>query len=297
MAFGQVTEQVTGPWWPSTVERNATGKGPRNMPSDDETSDDEMRGMAPPIRVEASPRWVRAELGGRTLADSTLAMLHVAFGPPLLEGSRIPLLPGYFFPFDDVDMETLTPAGEHGGRRWWDIRFAEVEVERAAWAYVDPPAQLAGLSGHLTFRWEVMDAWYEEAEQIFTHARDPRKRIDVIASNRHVQVSLDGLVLADSHTPYVLFETDLPTRYYLRAEDVRTDLLVDSPTVSACPYKGVAAYWSLDGDGDAGRDIAWSYPDPIDEQPRLANLVCFFNEKVDLVVDGEAQERPTTPWS
>ncbi len=260
-------------------------------------TEDELRAMAPPTRVEASPRWVRAELGGRTLADSTRAMLHVAFGPPLVPGSRMPLLPGYFFPFDDVDMAALTPAGDADGRRWWDARFDDVEVERAAWAYLDPPVQLAGLAGHLTFRWEVMDAWYEEAEQVFAHARDPRKRVDVIPSSRHVQVSLDGLVLADSHAPFLLFETDLPTRYYLPAEDVRTDVLVDSPTVSACPYKGWATYWSLDGAGEVGRDIAWSYPDPIDQQPRLANLVCFFNEKVDLLVDGEPQERPTTPWS
>ena len=113
-----------------------------------------------------------------------------------------------------------------------------------------------------------------------------------------MQVSLDGLVLADSPgAPFLLFETDLPTRYYLPPGDVRTDVLVDSPTVTACPYKGVAKYWSLDGAGEVGRDIAWSYPNPIDQQPRLANLVCFFNEKVDLLVDGEPQERPTTPWS
>lgn len=255
-------------------------------------------GFRPPAtRVEASPRWIRTEVGGRTVASSTRAMLHVAFGPPLIEGSPHPLLPGYFFPFDDVDMETLVEAGEVDGRRWWHLRFGEVEIERAAWTYTDPPVQLAGLAGHLTFRWEVMDTWYEEAEQVFVHARDPRKRVDLLASTRHVQVSLDGLVLANSQAPFLLFETDLPTRYYLPPGDVRTDVLVDSPTATACPYKGVAQYWSLNGAGEVGRDIAWSYPDPIDQQPGLANLVCFFNEKVDMVVDGEPVARPTTPWS
>lgn len=260
-------------------------------------SDDDRRAMLPPTRVELTPRRVRAELAGRTLADSTRAMLHVAFGPPLLEDSRHPLLPGYFFPFDDVDREVLTSAGEADGRRWWDVAFDDVEVERAAWAYLDSPVRLAGLADHLTFRWEAMDAWYEEAEQVFVHARDPRKRVDLLASDRHVQVSLDGLVLADSDTPFLLFETDLPTRFYFAPGDVRTDVLVDSPTVTACPYKGRAQYWSLDGAGDVGRDLAWSYPNPVEQQPRLANLICFFNEKLDVAVDGEPEDRPVTPWS
>jgi uncharacterized protein (DUF427 family) len=251
----------------------------------------------PPTRVEPSPRWVRAELAGRTIGDTRRAMLHLAFGPPLLPGTERPLLPGYFFPFEDVDMDVLTPAGVRDGRHWWHADVDGTHVEHAAWTYDEPTDATADLAGHLTFRWEVMDAWYEEAEQVFVHARDPHKRVDVIGSTRHVQVVIDGLVLADTHEPFLLFETHLPTRYYLPPRDVRTDLLVDSRTVTACPYKGVAQHWSLDGAGDAGRDIAWSYPDPVPEQPRLANLICFYNEKVDVLVDGELQERPVTPWS
>ncbi len=250
----------------------------------------------PPPRVEPSPRWVRAELGGMTVADSRRAMLHVAFGPPILPGSDHPLLPGYFFPLDDVATEVLDEAHDRDGRRWWHATVDGTTTEHAAWALVDPFGPTADLAGHVTFRWDAMNAWYEEAEQVFVHARDPRKRVDVIQSSRTVEVTVDGVRLARSSRPRLVFETDLPTRYYLPPEDVELELLGASDTTSACPYKGTARYWSLVDGGDAGRDIAWSYPDPVAEQPKLVDLVCFFNEKVDLSVDGDRVERPRTPW-
>lgn len=253
--------------------------------------------MAPPPRVESTPRWIRASLGGQIVADSKQAMLHLAYGPPLLPDDRRPQLPGYFFPTDDVDTEVLAPAGEHHERRWWDVEVDDVRVAETAWAYLDPAGPTADLADHVTFRWDAMDAWYEEAEQVFVHARDPHKRVDVLESSRNVVVSLDGVELAASDEPFLLFETHLPTRYYLPVADVRTDLLVESDTRTACPYKGVATHWSIAGAGDAGRDIAWSYPDPIPEQPKLAGVMAFYNEKVQLDVDGETLERPTTPWS
>jgi uncharacterized protein (DUF427 family) len=91
----------------------------------------------------------------------------------------------------------------------------------------------------------------------------------------------------------VLYETHLPTRYYLPAEDVRMDLLTASETVTRCPYKGVARYWSHPDLPDA----AWSYPDPIPENPKIRDLVCFYDERVDVVIDGVPQDRPVTPFS
>src|SRR5205807_7224055 len=138
---------------------------------------------------------------------------------------------------------------------------------------------------------------FEEALEVHVHARDPSKRVDVVPSERHVRVELDGEVLAESRRPHALFETKLPTRWYLPLEDVRQELLVPSDTMTRCPYKGTASYWSARIGDTLHPDVAWTYPQPILECPRIAGLVAFFNERVDLVVDGLHEERPRTPWS
>jgi uncharacterized protein (DUF427 family) len=140
-------------------------------------------------------------------------------------------------------------------------------------------------------------SWYEEALEVHVHARDPHKRVDAVPSERHVRVGLDGVVLAESHRPTAVFETHLPTRWYLPAEDVRQELLVPSATTTRCPYKGTASYWSVHLGDVVHADLAWGYPDPIAECPGIAGLVAFFDERVDLVVDGEPVERPRTPWT
>ena len=138
-----------------------------------------------------------------------------------------------------------------------------------------------------------MEAWYEEEEQIFKHPRDPYHRVDVVESSRHIRVEIGGQTVAESRRPRLLFETGLPTRYYLPVEDVRMDLLEATETTSVCPYKGQASYWRLAGD-PAGRDVAWSYQNPIPECPRIKGLISFFNERVDaLHVDDELQPKPT----
>jgi uncharacterized protein (DUF427 family) len=136
------------------------------------------------------------------------------------------------------------------------------------------------------------DAWYEEDERNLSHPRDPFHRIDIVHSSRHVRVESDGETLAESSRPYLLFETGLPVRYYLPPEDVRLDRLGASETSTACAYKGQASYWALDG-----RDVAWYYPQPLREAAEITDRVAFFNEHVDIAVDGERLERPVTPWS
>ena len=132
---------------------------------------------------------------------------------------------------------------------------------------------------------------------LVAHPRDPFKRIDVLATGRHVEVSLDGVVLASSHRASLLLETPLPTRYYLPREDVVPDLLVPSDTTSICAYKGTATYLSTADGRPEGRDIAWTYPDPLDDALRVRDHVAFWDERVDLSVDGVRQPRPVTPWS
>jgi uncharacterized protein (DUF427 family) len=239
--------------------------------------------------VEPTPRRVRVRLGNQLVADSTSAQLLVRYSS---EG-----LPTYYLPLDDVCPGVLVDEEVGGsGQRTWAVSAGGERVEAAAWTYDDPTGAMSALDAHVTFSWRRLE-WYEEDEQVFEHARDPYKRVDTLRSSRRVQVLVAGREVADSVRPLLLFETSLPTRYYLPFDDVRTDLLEASDTVSVCPYKGRARYWSVRVGDTFVPDAVWSYPDPIAENPRIRDLVCFFNERVDLVVDGERLERPVSPWS
>jgi uncharacterized protein (DUF427 family) len=179
-----------------------------------------------------------------------------------------------------------------------DVRVDGSTVEGAAFLLGEPPAPFEAAHGYWTFAWDQLSLeWYEEATKVHVHARDPQHRVDAIPSERHVRVELDGELLAESSQPTAVFETTLPTRWYLPRDDVRMELLEASDTVTRCPFKGVASFYSARvGDG-LHADVAWSYPDPIPENPRIAELIAFFNERVDLIIDGERQQRPFTPWS
>ncbi len=242
--------------------------------------------------VEPTPRWVRVKFGGATVADSKRALLHIQYGPGRL--------PTYYFPKDDVDAAMLHPAtrgGQQSGRSYYTVKVGERTAENAAWRYVEPPPELAALQEHISFEWNLMDAWYEEEEEIFVHARDPYKRVDVIESSRHIRVEVGGSTVAESRQPFLLFETSLPIRYYLPRKDVRMDLLKPVDFQSRCPYKGIASYWSLTIGNEIIKNIVWSYPDPIPENPKIKNLICFFNERVDIYEDEVLLPRPQTPWS
>jgi uncharacterized protein (DUF427 family) len=148
----------------------------------------------------------------------------------------------------------------------------------------------------LAFKWNEMDAWYEEDEEVFVHARDPYKRIDALRSSRHVRVVVGGETVADTGRPMMLFETGMPVRYYIPEEDVRMDLLEPAAAVTGCPYKGTARYWSARVRGQVFENIVWTYPDPIPECPGIKGLLCFYGERVDAVyVDGKLQPAPKTP--
>lgn len=225
----------------------------------------------PPPRVEPSPPWVRVRAGDEWVADSRRALLLAWYGRDRL--------PTYCFPAEDVRADLLPALGD-----------AAVQLHGL-------PAPVAGADGMWTFTWDGRVRWFEEAMEVFVHAKDPATRVDVVPSERHVRVKIAGELVAESRRPHALFETTLPTRWYLPAEDVQWDLLEESDTVSQCPYKGTARYWSVRADGRLHLDVAWSYPDPILENPRIAGLICFFNEKVDLTIDGVREQRPDTPWS
>ena len=142
-----------------------------------------------------------------------------------------------------------------------------------------------------------MDHWFEEDEEVYVHPRDPYTRIDILSSSRRVRVEIDGVTIADSSNSSLLFETGLPVRYYLPKTDVRFDLLTATDTATACPYKGTARYWSVAVNGNTHEDILWGYNSPLPESQKIAGLVAFYNEKVDIYLDEELQERPNTVFS
>jgi uncharacterized protein (DUF427 family) len=248
--------------------------------------------FAPPApRVEPTPRWIRVRAGSEWVADSRRALLLIWYGPCRL--------PTYWLPPEDVRSDLLTPAAgaANGSLVEHDLRANGEVLERAAQLFDDPDPSLRELAGHWTFTWDGRVTWFEEALEVRVHARDPSKRVDAVPSERHVRVELGGEPIAESHRPLALFETGLPTRWYFPPEDVRHQRLEPSDTVTMCPYKGSASYWSVRAGSEVHRDLAWCYSEPIPECPRIAGLIAFFNERVDLVVDGVQEERPLTPWS
>src|SRR5918994_2080202 len=186
---------------------------------------------------------------------------------------------------------------EDSPRRVRVMLGGETVAENAVWSYPDPIESAPPIAGYLAFYWRKMDHWYEEDEEVFVHPRDPYHRGDMLESSRHVKVSVNGEVVAETNRPIVLFETGLPPRYYIPPEDVREDVLLPSDRTTQCPYKGVASYYSVEAGGERVEDLIWYYPEPLPEVGKIGGLVCFFNEKVDLEVDGEEQDRPRTQWS
>lgn len=124
----------------------------------------------------------------------------------------------------------------------------------------------------------------------------PGHQITIAPSAQRVVVSLDGAVIADSTEALLLDETGLPTRYYLPREHVVVPLQPTDLSTN-CPFKGDASYWSAELDGQIIENIAWSYEDPIAERVEIAGRVAFFAERLDVQLDGEALDRPETPWS
>jgi uncharacterized protein (DUF427 family) len=243
------------------------------------------------VHIELSPRRVRAFFDNQVLADSEKVLL-------VFETRRPPV---YWFPTTDVHMDLLARkepiAGVASGTVHWHSHTGSRVADNLAWSYAEPGGDLAPLEDHIAFYWNAVDAWYEEDEEVFVHPRDPYSRVDTVHSSRHVRVVVDGHVVAETTRPVLLYETGLPTRYYIPKLDVRMDLLESTDTVTHCPYKGAAGYWSLRAGDKTYKDFVWSYPRPISEIPKIENLLCFYNEKVDLYVDGALQERPVSPFS
>jgi uncharacterized protein (DUF427 family) len=236
---------------------------------------------------------VRGLFEGETVVDSlSTRLLH--------ESGRLPV---FYFPLADVRQGLLEPSSTSvhvpakGRAAYRNLRVGERVVPDAAWLFEEPAVGAEFLAGHLSFEWAAMDEWFTEDEQVFGHPRDPYSRIDVLKTTRHVRVSLDGELLADTRRAKVLYETALPPRFYIPPEDVRTELLVASPNRTRCAYKGSASYWHVRIGDALVEDLVWTYRDPQHDAQAVADHLCFFNERVDLDVDGVRAERPLTQWS
>jgi len=264
------------------------------------------------LRHEPTGKRIRAVLDGGTVADTTRALL-------VWEPRRI--VPSYAVPAGDVaaelvpmDEAAVDAAGAIGVRmpelferpvldpsvpfamhttegRAVDVRSGEQSRPGAGFCPADPD-----LAGYVVLDFGAFDAWYEEDEPNVGHPRDPFHRIDVLPSSRHVRIELDGHLVAESSRPTLLFETMLPTRYYLPHDDIRAEL-APSATRTYCAYKGQASYWSATAGDRVVPDLGWTYQQPLHDAAQVRGLIAFFNERLDVIVDGERLEQPITPWS
>jgi uncharacterized protein (DUF427 family) len=240
------------------------------------------------VRVEPGRKRVRIVLGGEVIADTTDA-LYVW---------EIPWYPQYYIPLADIvdgvlePTATTTRSPSRGRAHYYTVRGGQQHAIDGAWRHPDSP--IVELRDRVRFDWAAMDAWFEEDEEVFVHPRNPYTRVDILRSSRTVRVEVAGTVIAESTHPTFLFETNLPRRTYFPKLDVRLDLLDPTNTTSMCPYKGTARYWSVRAGGDVHTDLAWSYDSPFRESAPIAGLVAFYDELVDVFVDGELQTRPKT---
>lgn len=249
------------------------------------------------MRTELIDKRVRGRLGETLVVDTR--------DPLLFWEDHFPI-PSYAFLVGDVRTPLLRetdppPDGPwsfhapHGPvAEWFDLVVDDQVVKHAAWRRDD-----ADLAGRLVLSWDpaLPLHWTEEDEEVFEHPRDPHHRVEVLPSSRHVVVRRDGVLLAESTRPVLLLETGLPTRYYLPEADVALELLEPSATTSLCPYKGVAdRYFSVVGQ-DGGRDLVWSYSDPKPAVGLVAGRLAFYDEHVDVTVDGVEVPRPVSPFS
>ena len=241
--------------------------------------------------VEPSPRRVRAMLGGEQIFDTTRARYVWEWA----------YYPQYYIPAGDIDPRFLVDERRdlhlrQGTARRHGLRAGGQDRPGAVRMFGDDA--IDGVAGTARFDWDAVDAWYEEDEQVFVHPRNPYVRVDALRSHRHVKVSLGGVMLAESSTPVLVFETGLPTRYYFDRTDVDFEHLVHSGSRTACPYKGVTSdYWSVRTGSEiqeGDRDLAWAYDFPTRQLLPIAGLVAFYNERTDIDVDSLRLPRAQT---
>lgn len=238
--------------------------------------------------VAPVPRRIRAELAGRTVLDTVRARYLWEW----------PHYPQYMIPFEDLDPDCVAAeAGTHrlsrGTVTSLGLRVGQTHRRAAGRRYEQ--SRIAELVGLVRLEWDALDAWFEEDEQVFVHPRNPYVRVDALRSSRRVRVEQDGLLLAESDAVVMVFETGLPTRCYFDRSAIDFSHLVPSDTITACPYKGrTSGYWSVRVGDRVHADLAWTYDFPTRQLLPIAGLIAFYDERVDVSIDGILQPRPST---
>src|SRR5580658_1560191 len=241
--------------------------------------------LVPVDHIEPVPRRIRAMLASEVVFDTTKALYVWEW----------PNYPQYYVPIADVNPALLvdeqhTERLHRGSAQLQGLQVGQVIRPSSARHYVD-----GSMAGTVRFDWDALDAWFEEDEEVFVHPRNPYTRVDALRSTRRVRIELDGALLAESSSPVMLFETGLPTRYYLNRTKVNFSHLVPTETVTACPYKGrTSGYWTVQVADAMYPDLAWTYDFPTRQVLPIAGLIAFYNEKVDITINGEPLPRPTT---
>lgn len=260
------------------------------------------RGLAE-LRYDDCPKRIRARLGGIDIVDTTGGLLVWEPGWIVPQYAvRADDLRGELVPDHHREQPTLAPGDPPydpvSGRRIHTAAGRPLSLRHRGGTALGAAFRLADdmLRDYVVLEFLAFDGWLEEDEEVIGHPHDPYVRIDVRRSARRVRVEHRGQVLAETIRSLALFETHLPTRYYLSRADVVVPLRPSS-TTSVCAYKGQASYWSADLGDRSVEDAAWSYEQPLAEVSAIAGLVCFAADRTDLSLDGAPEDRPRSPWS
>lgn len=243
------------------------------------------------VRIEPTQKRIRTRIRGVDIADSTRVLMVW----------EIPYFPTYYFPSDDVRIDLFTDNGEtkrspsRGTANIHDITVGDYTVHEAALVWNE--VKLEELEGYVSFDWTSVDQWFEEDQEVYVHARDPYTRIDILQSSRTIRVEVDGVTVAETTQARILYETGLPARYYMPKTDVQFQYLTPTDTVTKCPYKGAARYWTITVNGETHEDLVWGYDTPLPESRDIAGYVSFYNEKLDISIDGVLEDKPKTKFS
>jgi uncharacterized protein (DUF427 family) len=238
--------------------------------------------------IEPVPRRIRATIDGKIVLDTTRALY-------LWEWE---FYPQYYIPLADVNLEFLVEETHEakvlrGVTTVYGLRSGDDVRRGAARLYTE--SHIDAIVGHVRFEWNDLDNWFEEDEEVFVHPRSPYARVDALRSTSDVRIELEGLVLAHSTSPVLVFETGLPTRYYVSKSSLNFEHLIPSNTKTSCPYKGnTSEYWSVRSGETVHKDLAWCYGFPTRQLLPITGLVAFYNEKVDIYLDNELLKRPAT---
>jgi uncharacterized protein (DUF427 family) len=240
---------------------------------------------SPQHRILFAPdaRRLRAYVGEALVLDTRRAHLLHETG----------IKPVVYLPLEDLDerllerSETTTHCPFKGDASYWSLRVGDDVRTDAVWAYEEPLERASWLRGFAALYPARVDRWVVEDEPVAGGLRDPYHRVDVHASSRSVRVTVAGEELAHSTRPTLVFETSMPVRAYLPRSDIKAGHLRPSETTTTDPYMGAAIYWHVHAGGETLRDVAHSYELPRAEAMKIAGLVCFSGEGVEVRLDAD----------